>query len=284
MSSLIVELLRRLSSVLMVVQAFTDTSTSGPDVPRGEDRDPEGSETPADRHTFAFAGYVASAEQWERFDPLWKQRVMAEGLNQFHATDVMYNATHEVDGWSLPRAQTLFDDLIAIVNDTTRGGRGYLVSLRTIEKSWVPFIVCLHRYLLLVFQDASLLGQKDTLGLVWDSETKANHKACQYLRAVKQSPDAAACGFNRLTTWTAVAQKDVVSSDGFVGEPALQAADLAAYTLMTGWHEHREPPLTDQQVLGPRGDQFSATWLDPVPYEAVATLVLDRRFAWLPYG
>jgi hypothetical protein len=56
------------------------------------------------------AGFVASNEQWFRFEREWKQLLESEGLVSFHMTDFMRN------DWSVERKQRLLNRLTALLS------------------------------------------------------------------------------------------------------------------------------------------------------------------------
>src|SRR5439155_6175636 len=71
----------------------------------------------ADQSCIAVAGYISRAEDWEKFDEKWRERLSRDGLAYFRMSDYSQNVDQFADKayWTFDRRKTLIVDLIAII-------------------------------------------------------------------------------------------------------------------------------------------------------------------------
>jgi hypothetical protein len=61
-------------------------------------------------------GYLTNATEWEKFEAAWLPVLEREHIKRFHAADCMAQE-REFDGWSWQRSDTVYKELISIIND-----------------------------------------------------------------------------------------------------------------------------------------------------------------------
>ncbi len=69
----------------------------------------------------AISGYIASVEEWERFDGAWTAMLRDERLSMMHWTD-LENRKGAFKGWTKERQLALQNRAIAIIRETVRCG------------------------------------------------------------------------------------------------------------------------------------------------------------------
>jgi len=100
----------------------------------------------------AVGGWVASAEEWERFTPRWKAALEGNGAKTFHFAD-FDNARGNFSDWSALQKQNLIKDLFRVLNQSDLFGFcGSIVmpeykavaagSGTALEERHSPFVIC----------------------------------------------------------------------------------------------------------------------------------------------
>jgi hypothetical protein len=71
--------------------------------------------TDHDQPCLVVAGFISSADDWEKFDAMWKARLAADGIDHFHMVDFAH-FKGQFEGWTEERRQSILGDLVDIIH------------------------------------------------------------------------------------------------------------------------------------------------------------------------
>ena len=179
-------------------------------------------------NVFVVGGFVAHADEWARFEPVWQACLVRAGVERFHMREFEY-AVGQFKGWDRDRRYELVGQLTEIVNDHRLFGISSALDVEAYERVFVPalpvedaqilrrpHVFCLQACLEHLASIRDQIGARgDQIRLVLDNNREVSHVVRVHGR-----------DFIEFMDW-----QDLFTEPEFASSklPGLQAADVFAY-------------------------------------------------------